>query len=234
MINTVESRLSQIRNELGITKIKLGELAGAENPSQSVTNWFNRNSISKKAAKKLSENTGYSYLWILDGVGDKKRNESTIKDTNFKAVEYQSTPNNGEFVTAPILDIELSEIDGYQNESEIAEYTLPFQAYTLKNLGIPVEKVRVVKVHGDSMEPKLLDGDTVSINTLDKRIKDGKIYAIRIGNLQKVKVLIQNYDGSITIRSFNQSFEDEIISKDKIESGDFEVLGRVWWVSSII
>lgn len=91
-----------------------------------------------------------------------------------------------------------------------------------------------MRVSGDSMNPRLFDGDTLSIDMADNRIKDGKIYAIRIRESQKVKVLIQNLDGTITVRSFNPKFKDEIINKEQIESGEFAILGRVWWISSII
>ena len=100
-------------------------------------------------------------------------------------------------------------------------------------MNIPINMAKVVKVTGNSMEPRLFDKDIIAINTADTRIRDGKIYAIRVYNLQKVKVLIRNTDGTITLRSYNPTYSDEIISSEQIENGDFQVLGRMWWHSSL-
>ena len=64
-----------------------------------------------------------------------------------------------------------------------------------------VNAARIIRISGSSMEPRLQDGDVVGINTDDTRIREGKTYAIRHGNLLRVKVLIEQPDGGVIIRS---------------------------------
>ena len=63
-----------------------------------------------------------------------------------------------------------------------------------------VNAARIIRISGSSMEPRLQDGDVVGINTDDTRIREGKTYAIRHGNLLRVKVLIEQPDGGVIIR----------------------------------
>ncbi|CAI1544860.1 phage repressor protein C with HTH and peptisase S24 domain [Serratia sp. PL17] len=82
------------------------------------------------------------------------------------------------------------------------------------------------------MEPRLQDGDVVGINTNDTRIREGKTYAIRHGNLLRVKVLIEHPDGGVTIRSLNKDeYGDEHLSYQQRKE-QLVVLGRVFWSSS--
>ena len=152
-------------------------------------------------------------------------------------VEWESLSEeeqkDGKFVTIPVLDVELSAGFGTCPTMEQEMYTLPFRTVTLKQRNIPINMAKVVKVTGDSMEPRLFDKDIISINTADTRIRDGKIYAVRVNELQKVKVLIRNTDGTITLRSYNPDYTDEVISKEQIKNGEFQVLGRMWWHSSL-
>lgn len=233
----VIQRLNQIMQEKNLKQIDLTSIA--EVTPQAVNNWFKRGKISTDSARKICLYTGHSLEWLLSGKEPKKINinDSNIHDTRMKATEWESMndeeKNNGEFIRVPVLDIELSAGNGCFNEFEKEMYTLPFRAYTLKSNGIQIDKVKVVKVSGDSMEPKLSDHDTISINIADTRIRDGKIYAVRVYDSQKVKILIKNSDGTVTLRSLNPVYKDEIISKEQIENGGFKVLGRMWWHSSI-
>ncbi|QHJ78052.1 MAG: Cro/C1-type helix-turn-helix domain protein [Bacteriophage sp.] len=230
-MSTVENRIEKIMRDHAINKSELAEIACTS--PQNVTNWISRDAISRKKAQLISEKLGYDLKWLLYGSGE------NIKDSDLNPVEWESLSedeqNNGKFVTIPVLDVELSAGFGAcpTMEKEIAMYTLPFRATTLKQRNIPINMAKIVRVSGDSMEPRLFDQDIISINTADTRIRDGKIYAVRVYDLQKVKVLIRNSDGSITLRSYNSDYPDETINREQIENGDFQVLGRMWWHSSL-
>lgn len=228
-MSSVAQRIEKIMREHSINKSELAEIACTS--PQNVTNWISRNAISRKKAQLISEKLGYDLKWLLYGSGE------NIRDSELNPVEWESLSeeeqNNGRFVTIPVLDVELSAGFGACPTMEQEMYTLPFRSITLKQRKIPINMAKVVKVAGDSMEPRLFDRDIISINTADTRIRDGKIYAVRVHDLQKVKVLIRNTDGTITLRSYNPTYPDEIISREQIESGDFQVLGRMWWHSSI-
>lgn len=228
MSNT-EQRINKILSDHSINKSELAEIACTT--PQNITHWINRDAISRKKAKLIADKLGYDLNWLLFG------SKGNIKESDLNPVEWESLSKeeqtDGKFITIPILDVELSAGFGTCPTMEIEMYTIPFMARTLKERGIPIDMAKVVKVTGDSMEPRLFDKDIISINTADTRIRDGKIYAVRVNDLQKVKILIRNTDGTITLRSYNQNYADEIISKEQIENGDFQVLGRMWWHSSL-
>lgn len=227
---SVEKRIRKILNDYSINKTELARIACTT--PQNVTNWIYRNSISRKKAKLISDKLGYDLNWLL-----LLDNQENIQDSELNPVERKSLRDedqiNGKFITIPFLDVELSTGFGTCSSMRKEMYTLPFMAKTLIKRNIPINMAKVVKVTGNSMEPRLFDKDIIAINTADTRIRDGKIYAIRVYNLQKVKVLIRNTDGTITLRSYNPTYSDEIISSEQIENGDFQVLGRMWWHSSL-
>lgn len=113
------------------------------------------------------------------------------------------------------------------------KYELPFRRYTLNKQGVSPNCIKVARVVGRSMSPVLNDGDVVGIDTSKTKIVDGDTYAIRDGELLRVKMLIERHDGGLLIRSFNnEEFPDEILTQDqRLER--VTVLGRVWWSSKL-
>lgn len=228
-MNTVAQRIEKIMKDYSINKTELGKIACTT--PQNVTNWINRGAISRKKAQLIAQKLGYDFNWLLYGDGE------SLTDSELTPIKREllskEEQTDGKFITISLLDVELSAGFGTCSSMKQEMYTLPFRANTLKQMNIPIDRAKVVKVTGDSMEPRLFDKDIISINMADTRIRDGKIYAIRVYDLQKVKVLIRNSDGSITLKSFNPIYPDEIVSREQIENGNFQVLGRMWWHSSL-
>ena len=224
-MSTLAQRLNKIMSENGINQTQLSKIACTT--PQNVNNWINRGKISRKKALLIAVKFGYDPDWIVNGIGE------NVIDSKLNAVEWESLSREeqigGRFITIPVLDVELSP----ETQENNRMYTLPFRAETLKERGIPFDMAKIVEVSGNSMEPRLFDRDIISINMADTRIRDGKIYAVRGNELQKIKMLIRNSDGSIILRSFNPAYPDEIISREQITNGEFEVLGRMWWHSSL-
>ena len=82
------------------------------------------------------------------------------------------------------------------------------------------------------MEPQLPDGSTVGVNTADKKIVDGKIYAIKHGDMIRIKVLYTLPNGGLRLKSFNHDeHPDEIYTFAQREEQQIEVIGRVFWSS---
>lgn len=226
-------RLRHLMREEKLKQKDLAEMLGTS--PQTVNNWLKRNSLSRESAQTLSERTGYSLDWLLNGTGQPKPEGSNFVESQLRLVEWDDELNeSGEFVEVPLLGVRLSAGGGAYEVDEDEVYALPFRAHTLKRLGIRVSDARVVTVVGDSMEPKLSDGDKVAVNLADKSIRDGKMYAIRMGEMQRIKILVSRPDGGVLVRSINSSYSDEIVNREGMESGDLVVIGRVWWVSSLV
>ncbi|KAA9000638.1 helix-turn-helix transcriptional regulator [Affinibrenneria salicis] len=226
-------RLRYLMREEGLKQKDLAEMIGTS--PQTVNNWLKRGSLSRESAQAINEKTGYSLDWLLNGTGHPKPESSNFRRSRLHVAEWESIDNNDdEFVEVPLLGVRLSAGGGAYDVDEDEVYALPFRSQTLRRLGIRVDNARVVTVMGDSMEPRLSDGNKVAVNLSDKEIRDGKMYAIRMGELQRVKALIRRPDGGVTVRSYNPAYEDEIVTRKQMVNGDLVVIGRVWWVSALV
>ena len=159
---------------------------------------------------------------------------SNAVESSLKPVEWEDiNQDDRDFVTIPVVDVELSAGGGAPSIIEIEEYELPFRRYTLQKKGVSPNCAKVVRVIGNSMSPSLNDGDAVGIDTNNVKIKDGDTYAIRDGDLLRVKILIERSDGGLLIRSYNrEDYPDEILTKEQRQER-VTVLGRVWWSSKL-
>lgn len=159
--------------------------------------------------------------------------ESDIQPTRLKATVWEDgEQDNEEFVEIPLIDVHFSAGSGSMELIEEEEFALIFRRYYLHKLGISTTAAKLVRVIGNSMEPRLADGDVVGINTDDIRIRDGKAYGIRHGDLLRVKYLIEQPDGGVLIRSMNrEEFADEQLSYQQ-RKDQLVILGRVFWSSS--
>lgn len=80
------------------------------------------------------------------------------------------------------------------------------------------------------MEPYIPHGTTVAINTNDKKIVDGKIYAINENGWKRIKVLRRSSPNMLNISSFNsEEYDPEEKPVDSVE-----IIGRLFWYSVIV
>jgi phage repressor protein C with HTH and peptisase S24 domain len=86
-----------------------------------------------------------------------------------------------------------------------------------------------ISVIGDSMEPRLFEGDVVVINTADRRMVDGEVYAV-------------NYEGEAVIKRLVRERGEWWLFSDNPDQtryrprgcreGDCNIVGRVVWKGS--
>lgn len=179
-----------------------------------------------KLAKVLSVHPD----WLLTGEGP----EPNAIESKLVAVEWESSSQDkDEFITVPLIDVELSAGNGAPAIVEVEQYELPFRRYTLNKQGVSPNCAKVARVTGSSMSPLLNDGDVVGIDTSKIKVVDGDTYAIRDGDLLRVKILINRPDGGIVIRSYNrEDYPDETLTREERQDR-VTVLGRVWWSSKL-
>jgi len=75
------------------------------------------------------------------------------------------------------------------------------------------------------------DGTCVGVNTADKAVRDGEIYAIDHGGMLRVKYLHRRPGGGIKIVSQN-SMEHPVeeLTADQVAQ-EVKIIGRVFWWS---
>lgn len=116
------------------------------------------------------------------------------------------------------------EVDG----DHIGYYS--FHSSFLLRKGGSVESMRLFKIEGDSMEPTLISGDMILINTSPAacHVRTGGVYLLRLGEELMVKRLETRPGGVLLIRSDNRAYES--IPVNMVESeGEVEVFGRMVW-----
>jgi phage repressor protein C with HTH and peptisase S24 domain len=150
----------------------------------------------------------------------------------------KNTPLPADEVEVPFLkDIEFACGDGRVHSEDHNGFKLRFSKATLRRVGANTDGSGILcfPATGDSMEPVIPDGTTVAVDTNNKRIVDGKLYAIGQtdggnGQLKRIKQLYRKPGGKLIIRSYNNdSYPDEEADID-----DVEIIGRLFWYSVLL
>ncbi|RKR79207.1 phage repressor protein C with HTH and peptisase S24 domain [Marinobacter nauticus] len=142
------------------------------------------------------------------------------------------TPLDEDEVELPLFrEVELAAGAGATQVIENHGAKLRFAKSTLSRAGVPAEAAACAFVRGNSMEPVMPDGTCVGVNTADKTIKDGEIYAIDHGGMLRVKYLHRRPGGGIKIVSQNASEHpvEEVTAEEM--AANVRVIGRVFWWS---
>lgn len=98
-------------------------------------------------------------------------------------------------------------------------------AWLRDNLGHTSGQLASVRVHGDSMAPTLLDGETIMIDTAVQRVDVSGIYVIEAHGDRLVKRIDRKLDNSLVIISDNKAYPPEVVPAGLL--GDIKVVGRM-------
>lgn len=144
------------------------------------------------------------------------------------------TPLDDDEVEIPFLrEVELSAGSGRTVIEQSNTTKLRFGKRSLRARNVQFDQAVCVVVSGNSMEPVLPDGSTVGINTGQKSVVDGKMYALKHDGQLRVKVLYRLPGGGIRMRSLNNAeHPDESYTPDQMKENDIEIIGRVFWGAS--
>lgn len=161
---------------------------------------------------RMAEGLGESLDWLVFGRGQGKV--------------------AGEVVRVPRFDATLAAGAGSWNEGKRRLDDMPFTpAFFQKKLGRSSGAgFAVLEARGDSMAPKIADGDLLLIDEGDTRITDG-IFAFLLDDEARVK-RIRRKLGGVSIISDNPDYETEEVPSDQLDR--LTVIGRVRWVGSVV
>lgn len=143
--------------------------------------------------------------------------------------DEHAEPSDSSFVLVPYYaDLRLSAGAGQITEN-LETTPIPLSRIDLQKKGISPKNVMCCKVQGDSMEPMLQDGALVGIDTSDKVIHAGKIYAfVQADGLLRIKSLVLSDPKHIKIHSINFAYPDETVLASSVT-----VIGRLFWASTL-
>lgn len=231
----------QLATNIGITQPSLSELETGKSQSTSYI-------------ASIAKACGVDAFWLESGQGNMLPHQTaftpqhsslpyqeegtdpsllTHPDMSPISVWDDATPLEKDEAEVPFLrEVELAAGSGKHSIQEApAKGKLRFGRSTLRSRGINPQNIVCVTVKGNSMEPILLDGATVGVDTGNLNIIDGKIYAIAIDNeLLRVKQLYRMPNNQVRIRSFNRDeYDDEIWDLKEIK-----IIGKVFWYSVLL
>jgi len=204
-------RITEFRRKIGYKTAK--EFADFLQISPSQISEIDKKDKPANLLHALETKTNINLNWLETGLGDMFKNK------------LLSLPNNIKNITGEKTDVYYLAGAGDPRVSSgevVISITLPLD-FTKTGI-IPV----IVK--GESMNPIILDGAIVGVDTSDKHVMSGKMYAVWIedeGAL--IKTLLIGYE-SVTVKSENPLFHSFEVPKAALQ--DHFILGRVkWWIN---
>ncbi|WP_058911152.1 XRE family transcriptional regulator [Entomohabitans teleogrylli] len=229
---SIAERVKQRRGELGLTQ---AELATRVNTSQQAIQQLEDGKTRRpRYLPELALALGCDVAWLLNGEPTAPGGENGAAGEwgGIKAWD-RNTPLDDDEVEVPFLkDIEFACGDGRVMDEDYNGFMLRFSKATLRRVGANTDGSGVLcfPATGDSMEPIIPDGTTVAVDTNNKRIVDGKLYAINHGGLKRIKQLYKLPNNRLSVRSFNK-----VEHKDQdVAASEVEIIGRVFWYSVLL
>lgn len=91
------------------------------------------------------------------------------------------------------------------------------------------DRIKIIEVRGESMAPKINDGDIAFVDVHVNRFDGDGIYVLVWNGRLLIKRLRAQLDGSLSVESENRSYSPEVIQEDNVDS--LRIAGRVvrWW-----
>lgn len=135
-------------------------------------------------------------------------------------------------VEVPVYNSQASAGLGVENHDAKQIGSILFRPRSLARKQVPIDQARVFYVTGNSMLPRLRDGDAVLFDATDTQAVDGKVYVVRWNGRDFVKRL-RFERASWWLYSDNSADPEWAQPKQvRIAADDCIIIGRVRWVGS--
>lgn len=236
-MDSIGARIKAKRQERKLSQRELAVKAGwGENQTRISSYESDRTEPSYSDIVKISRVLGVSASWLAfgDAEGAPSESNSTASDAKFIETEFEpwdsDTPLEKDEVALPFFtEVEAAAGNGSAVHNENVGPRLRFALSTLKKAGVDPKAAVCIKVSGNSMEPVIPDGAVIGVDTSNTSIKDGDLYAIKHGDMLRVKVVYRLPTG-YRLKSFND-IEWPLEQIEGSAASDIKIVGRVFWYS---
>jgi len=191
----------------------------------------------------LSEATGRSIEWLATG---KEPAVNTAVNTAVETLPSGQEPHDDEFVYISDLRVEASAGHGAEVGIELVSQKLAFRKDWIQQQGLNPQKLTILWARGDSMEPTIMDGDALLVETLfyldGNRYEFGTpdglpprdgVYIIRLDGHLVVKRIQLDMQGGYFVKSDNEAYKELHITRAQLHAETQEpkpeIAGRVVW-----
>ncbi len=197
---------------------------------ETVTKWARGDSKAPFAAlSAIARRAGVSLDWLAYGVGPKERGARLDEHQ----VPYGAGgPAPEGFVLVPRYDVRVSAGPGAIVGDENVRDWLAFrQDFIRRELGADPANVFSFDAVGDSMEPTIKHGDTLTFVRITGALPSDGIFALGIGDALVVK-RVQPVLGGLMLLSDNPAYKAETLSLE--EAREVRALGRLKVISRVL
>lgn len=216
----IYTRIREVRDARGLSREAFGTSIGTSAAKvQAMEN--GRQRVDHETIEAMSRNLGIDANWLLLG-GD---NHHNLLPPEGNTVPAQDTMDP-DFIPIERYSVEASAGPGALVDEETQTGFYAFNRRWIKRRKLDPKSLAVIAVRGDSMEPKLSDGDLILVDRAQKQIADGLAYVIRLGTDLVVKH-VQRIGGSkVALLSANTFYPPREINAGEGDA-DMEIIGRV-------
>lgn len=131
------------------------------------------------------------------------------------------------FVQIPRYTVSASAGNGDSFVSEPMDITYyAFSLQWIKRRGLDPKELQIIEVKGDSMEPKLWDGDLILIDRTQNEPRDGRAFVVRVWDEFVVKKVQITGQSGISLISANSEYPPREL-KLPLDDRDFQIIGQV-------
>lgn len=150
-----------------------------------------------------------------------------------KPLATTAAQQNGPYATVQVIEYytRLSAGGGSfiseENKKEIWNFS---RHYLAEELHLPLNKLAILEVNGDSMEPTLRSGDRVMINMADKRLSQAGLFVMFDfdgPSVKRLELIAGTKPQMINVISDNQALH----KPHPMPAVDVQIVGRVVWVA---
>jgi phage repressor protein C with HTH and peptisase S24 domain len=216
----IGEKIRALREAKGLSRKAFGELVGISEPKVQALE-IGKQRVDHVALANISSKLEVDANWLLD---NKSSEPPTNGFSETPAMSYISPEAAADFVAVPRYNVDVSAGKGAlaQDENVIAHYAFSRRWLSRRNLN--PDNLAVVRVSGDSMEPRLSDGDLAVIDVTDTDLRDGVTYVFRLGTdllIKRLQILPQDH---VNLCSHNVEFDPILVH---LGDGELVSVGRV-------
>lgn len=207
---SIGDRVKELRIKKGLTQLELAELLGYKSKS-SVAHIENGRDIPRSMVVKLAEalNSTPSYL-----MGWSDNSNPSQADTSSPVMLPQEHVR-----MLPLYESAAAGFGAYANSTAVGCVTCYIKS------DWEAEHSIAVKIKGDSMYPKIEDGDVVII-CKDMDYDDGKIVVARIDDDEAVVKRLRLYPSKLILESINPEYQDRVFEREEMNRVHIEGVVR--------
>ncbi len=196
-------KIAELRKSKGLSQKDFGKLIGAA--QNTVCNWENGNrEPDTQTLNKIANFFNVTVDYLID--------DNNINNDNMFS-------KNSNSIKIPVLGEVAAGFPMFADENIIDYEEIP--AEMAKN-----DDYFALKIHGDSMEPRICSGDVVIVRK-QSDVDSGDIAIVIVnGDLGTCKKVVKHSSG-ISLISFNSKYEPMFYTTDEIKTLPLTIIGKV-------